>query len=113
MITGLEYDPEKTDLWSAGVTLYFFLVGALPFNDKNIKSLYQKIIAGKIDYPNTLSPLTVSLLKNLLNGNPQQRYGFKEVFADPWMQKFKPQGYPVELKEEKVPSYEPAGRSHP
>lgn len=102
MITGQDYDPEKTDLWSAGITLYYMLVGGLPFNDKSIKHLYKKIINGHIEYPRFLSPELVDLLRGILRTSPSSRFSFKEVFAHPWMQKFKPEGYPLKVQEERV-----------
>lgn len=102
MITGQDYEPEKTDLWSAGVTLYYMLVGSLPFNDKNIKQLYKKIINGQVDFPKFLSLEAIDLLKGLLRTSPSARFCFKEVFLHPWMQKFKPPGYPIHSTQEKV-----------
>ena len=110
MITGQDYEPEKTDLWSAGVTLYYMLVGSLPFNDKNIKQLYKKIINGQVDFPKFLSLEAIDLLKGLLRTSPSARFCFREVFLHPWMQKFRPQGYPIQCTQEKVRSSETVQR---
>ncbi len=99
---GQEYDPEKTDLWSAGVTLFYLMTGKLPFNDKHIKELYRKIIDGTIDYSLNLSIEAVDLLKGILKGNPKQRMNFKQVFNHPWMQKYKPERYSLKRVEEHV-----------
>jgi serine/threonine protein kinase len=102
MISGLEYDPEKTDLWSAGVTLFSMLTGRLPFLDRNIKDLYKRIIDGSVDYPTFLSREAIDLLQGILKTNPKSRMNFKEAFSHPWMQKYKPQRYPITLIREKV-----------
>lgn len=102
MVSGLEYDPEKTDLWSAGVTLFNMLAGRLPFLDRNIKDLYKKIIDGSVDYPSFLSREAVDLLQGILRTNPRNRLSFREVFAHSWMQKHKPTGYPIVLQKERV-----------
>lgn len=102
MVSGLEYDPEKTDLWSAGVTLYNMLTGKLPFIDRNIKDLYKKIVDGSVEYPSFLSRDASDLLQGILKTNPKSRMSFKEVFSHQWMQKYKPPGYPIVMLREKV-----------
>lgn len=102
MITGQDYDPEKSDLWSAGITLFYLLSGRLPFNDKNIKELYKKIVDGYLDFPKNLSNDAMDILKAVLRTNPRQRPSFQEVFSHPWMQTHKPPGYPLKREEEKV-----------
>ena len=105
MILGQDYDPERTDLWSAGITLFNMLTGKLPFLDKNIKALYKKIVEGHIEYPSLLSKEVTQLLQSILKSNPKSRPSFKEVFEHPWMQKFKPKGYPITFEREKVLSW--------
>lgn len=102
MISGLEYDPEKTDLWSAGVTLFNMLTGHLPFIDRNIKDLYKKIVDGSVDYPAFISREAADLLQGILKTSPKARFTFRDVFAHPWMQRHKPGGYPIALVTEKV-----------
>lgn len=102
MVTGKEYDPEKTDIWSAGITLYYMLVGKLPFNDKHIKELYKKIVDGTVDYPAYLSAEAIDLIRGMLSVNPKARFGFKEILAHPWVQRLKPSGYPVVKTTSKV-----------
>ena len=55
MVCGLEYDPEKSDVWSIGITFFYMVAGHLPFIDKDLKNLYQKIVSGNITYPSSIS----------------------------------------------------------
>lgn len=44
LVLGKQYLGPEVDVWAMGVLLYALLVGALPFDDLNIDSLYKKIL---------------------------------------------------------------------
>jgi len=51
MIAGKYYKGLRVDIWSCGVIMYALLCGYLPFEDKNTKVLYKKILSGEYKLP--------------------------------------------------------------
>jgi serine/threonine protein kinase len=81
----MPYDPMKSDVWSIGITLYYLVVGFLPFIDKDLKTLYQKIVSNKLHFPSFLSPQLASLLSSMLGSNPAQRPSLATLLNSPLM----------------------------
>ena len=84
MISGKEYQPLYSDLWSCGVVLYCMLVGKLPFDDEDIKVLYKHIKSAKYIIPNFLSNSAKDLLKKILNCNPNKRIRLEDIKKHPF-----------------------------
>jgi len=78
------YDGSRSDVWSCGVILYVILTGYLPFDDRNIAVLYQKIFKGDVQIPKWLSPAARNLLKRILDPNPVARINMAGIKADEW-----------------------------
>ena len=55
MISGLSYDPIKTDIWSCGIILFASICGFLPFEDSNTNTLYRKIQNNDFNIPSHVS----------------------------------------------------------
>jgi len=81
------YDGSLSDIWSCGVILYMMLVGYLPFDDRNIVVLYQKIFKGDTQIPKCLSLGAQNLLQRILEPNPMKRITMAEIKAHEWFQK--------------------------
>lgn len=79
MVTAQPYNGLKTDIWSCGIILYAMCCGYLPFDDPNTSELYRKIAEGKYEVPEHLSPTLRSLLRVVLNVNPEKRATIKQI----------------------------------
>ena len=84
MISGKDYQPLYSDLWSCGVVLYCMLVGKLPFDDEDIKILYKHIKSANFFMPNFLSNSAQDLLKKILNCNPNKRIRIEDIKKHPF-----------------------------
>jgi 5'-AMP-activated protein kinase catalytic alpha subunit len=85
MVSKQKYNPTKVDVWSSGIILFAMNCGFLPFEDKNVSVLYNKIKKGEFRMPSHLSDSLKDLLKNVLNVNPEERFSVDQILAHPWV----------------------------
>uniref|UniRef100_A0A914DLW6 non-specific serine/threonine protein kinase n=1 Tax=Acrobeloides nanus TaxID=290746 RepID=A0A914DLW6_9BILA len=85
VIRGEKYDGRKADVWSCGVILYALLVGALPFDDDNLRNLLEKVKKGVFHIPHFVPADCQNLLRTMIEVDPQKRISLQDVFRHPWV----------------------------
>ncbi|XP_054280711.1 serine/threonine-protein kinase BRSK2 isoform X1 [Macrosteles quadrilineatus] len=85
VIRGEKYDGRRADVWSCGVILYALLVGALPFDDDNLRQLLEKVKRGVFHIPHFVPPDCQNLLRGMIEVNPEKRLTLAEINRHPWV----------------------------
>ena len=68
------YGPA-VDWWSLGTLIFEMLTGDPPFDHKDRKKLYQKIMSENPKFPSYLTASCIKLLRGLLDRNVERRLG--------------------------------------
>jgi serine/threonine protein kinase len=93
IIEGEKYD-HRVDFFSIGVVLYTLLAGKLPFSGSTMRSILELNRLCKVIFAsNDLMPvsiLAISILKALINPNPQARPSASEFMSSVWFKSFIP-----------------------
>lgn len=85
VIRGEKYDGRRADVWSCGVILYALLVGALPFDDDNLRQLLEKVKKGVFHIPHFVPPDCQNLLRGMIEVDPEKRLTLEDIHRHPWV----------------------------
>jgi len=66
---------RAVDWWALGILIFEMLAGYPPFYDENPFGIYQKVLAGRIDFPKHFDVKAKDLIKRLLTHDKAKRYG--------------------------------------
>jgi protein kinase A/protein kinase X len=66
---------KPVDWWALGVLIFEMLAGYPPFYDENPFGIYQKVLAGRIDFPRHFDVKPKDLIKRLLTQDRAKRFG--------------------------------------
>ena len=72
VLEGVAYG-KAVDWWSFGTLMYEMLTGLPPFYSQDVQVMYQKIMTAKLVVPDSISADAASLLRGLLERDPEQR----------------------------------------
>ncbi|KAK4344389.1 hypothetical protein RND71_037483 [Anisodus tanguticus] len=81
------YDGASADVWSCGIILYVLMAGYFPFDEADLPTLYTKINAAEFSCPFWFSPGAASLIRKIIDPNPQTRIKIEGIKRDPWFRK--------------------------
>eukprot|EP00124_Ichthyophonus_hoferi_P003303 Ihof_evm4s279 gene=Ihof_evmTU4s279 len=73
------------DMWAAGICLYVFVFGHMPFFALSIAELHRQIVNNHITFPWETNPQLEDLIKGCLAKDPEKRMSAQQVLAHPWM----------------------------
>lgn len=89
ILRGYPYNPKISDIWSLGVILYILLNKAMPFDEDNIKRLYELQVARKWKFRSkvtgSLTDRVKKLVSSLLEPDVSKRWRLDHIVQGDWI----------------------------
>ncbi|KAI8381446.1 kinase-like domain-containing protein [Radiomyces spectabilis] len=87
LLRSTPYRGPEIDVWSLGVVIYVMVTGSMPFDDRSMPGLHEKIKSGQVAYPAHLSPECRDLLSRAFKTDPEARIILADIIRHPWLNK--------------------------
>lgn len=89
ILRGHPYNPKMSDIWALGVVLYILLNKAMPFDESNLKRLYELQIARKWRFRSkvvdNLSEHVKKLASCMLEPDVHRRWRLDQIVQSEWI----------------------------
>lgn len=89
ILRGFPYNPKISDIWSLGVILYILLNKAMPFDEANIKRMYEQQVARKWRFrakvADILTDHVKKLVNNMLEPDVSKRWRLDQIIHSDWI----------------------------
>ena len=76
---------KPSDVWSLGVCLYYIVCGEVPFPGDTVQQVTAAIQSDELVIPTTMSPSLRSLLRGILDKNPETRMTLENIMSHAWV----------------------------
>jgi len=81
MCTGEEFSAYAADMWAAGVCLYTFVTGKLPYYSEDATDLFESISTDDVPYPESMTLDCKDLLSKMLDKDHTRRAGVGDCLS--------------------------------
>ena len=86
ILQGKKGHSYEVDIWSLGVIIFTMMVGKPPYESKDVKATYRRILSNSYTFPShiTMSDDLKSLIQSLLQLQPDARLSLQQVISHPF-----------------------------